>query len=64
MFRSVKHRVVGAAVVALMVGGIAATALADSPAPPSNGTSVGTGINEFGSTAAYYDEHTLDFTYT
>jgi hypothetical protein len=64
MFRSVKHRVVGAAVVALMVGGVAATALADSPAPPSNGTSVGTGINEFGSTAAYYDEHTLDFTYT
>jgi hypothetical protein len=65
MFRTVKQRLVGAAVVAVMVAGGAATALAaGTPSTPSNGTAVGTGINEFGMTAAYYDHHTLDFTYT
>ena len=65
MFKSAKQRLAGAAIVVTLVAGGAATALAaTSTPPPSNGTAVGTGINEFGMTAAYYDHHTLDFTYT
>jgi hypothetical protein len=64
MFRSAKRRLVGAAIVVAMVTGGAAAALASTPTTPSNGTAVGTGIDEFGMTAAYYKQHTLDFTYT
>ncbi len=65
MFGRTRTRVAGLAIALTLVGGAAATAaLADSSAPPSNGVSVGKGIDEFGLTDAYYQKEKLDFTYT
>ena len=62
--RFTRKRLVGAAVAALLVSGVAVTAFADTATPPSNATAVGQGIDEFGMTAAFYDHQVLDFTYT
>lgn len=64
MIRLGRKRWVGVAIVGVAVAGLAVGALADTAPTPSNGTAVGTGINESGMTAAYYDHQTLDFTYT
>jgi len=65
MFRSKPKRFVGVLVSALLVvTGVAVAAFADTGTPPSNATSTGQGINEFGMTAAYYKHQALDFTYT
>ncbi len=62
--RFARKRLIGLALVVALVGGVAVAALADTGLPPSNATAVGTGIDEFGMTAAYYDHQVLDFTYT
>ena len=64
MLRFTRKRLIGAAVAAILVSGVAVAAFADTGAPPSNATAVGHGIDEFGMTAAYYEHQVLDFTYT
>ena len=64
MFGSTRRRVASVALAVVMVGGGASVALADSSSPPSNGTAVGKGIDEFGLTDAYFQGDKLDFTYT
>ena len=60
-----KKRVFGVAltVAALAAAGTVA-AVAATSTPPSNATAVGSGIDEFGMTAANYEGQLLDFTYT
>ncbi|MGN6606624.1 MAG: hypothetical protein ACTHMS_06400 [Jatrophihabitans sp.] len=53
-----------AASAAVLVTGGAALSLAATSAPPSNGTSVGHGINEFGSTVGFYKGHGVRFNYS
>jgi len=62
--RITRKRMIGTAIVVAALGMGTVAAVAADSAPPSNATAVGTGINEFGMTAANYDHHLLDFTYT
>ena len=60
-----KKRMFGFALaIAVIAGAGTAAAVASTSTAPSNGTAVGTGIDEFGMTAANYDHQLLDFTYT
>ncbi len=64
MFGWKPKRLIAATVAAVVVGGVGVAAFADTTAPPSNATSNGQGVNEFGMTAAYYQHQKLEFTYT
>ena len=64
MFKFTARRIVGVAAAVLLVSGVAVAAFADTGTPPSNATSTGHGIDEFGMTAAFYQHQVLDFTYT
>ena len=62
--RFARKRFVAIALVVAVVAGGAVAAIAATSSPPSNATAVGTGIDEFGMTAAFYEHQLLDFTYT
>jgi hypothetical protein len=64
MFISFKQRVAAVAIVVAVIAGGVTALTAITATPPSNATAVGTGVDEFGMTAAYFGGRTLHVTYT
>ena len=60
---SSRTRVLAATIAAVTAAGIGIAAADTSAKTPSNATSKGMGINEFGLTGSYFNGHTVKFTY-
>jgi hypothetical protein len=59
-----RGRIVVAAIVLLMAGGVGVAVAAGTSSPPSNAVRAGHGINEFGLTRAYLKGHSVQVRYT
>jgi hypothetical protein len=59
-----RARVLTATVALVIAGGVGVAAAANTAAPASNAMQKGMGINEYGMTKAFFDGHTVSFTYS
>jgi hypothetical protein len=64
MIRTGRARLVAGIAAALVIGSVGVAVAASSNTPPSNGTSVGHGVPEFGMTQANFKGHAVSFKYT